>query len=88
MTEDQKDNIKDTVEAVAAAGAGVGVGGAGGATAGVLALAARGAATAVSAGAIIVAGAAAGGLLAYGVFRLFRKRRATPKPAEQATKKS
>jgi hypothetical protein len=51
------------------------VGTAGGATVGVLELAARGAATGLSAGLVIGAGAAAGAGLAYGIYRLFKKRK-------------
>jgi uncharacterized membrane protein YebE (DUF533 family) len=68
-------SIKDKVAAAAVTGAGASVGGAGGATVGVLELAARGAATGLSAGLVIGAGAAAGAALAYGVYRLFRTRR-------------
>lgn len=68
---------KDKVVAAALTGAGATVGGAGGATVGVLELAARGAATGLSAGIVIGAGAAAGAGIAYGVYRLFRKRRAS-----------
>jgi hypothetical protein len=72
---------KDTAKAAAAASAGAGVGGVGGATVGVLALAARGLATALTAGLVIGAGATAGGLAAYGAYRYFRKRGApTAKP--------
>ena len=52
-------DIKDKVAAAAVTGAGASVGGAGGATVGVLELAARGAATGLSAGVVIGAGAAA-----------------------------
>jgi uncharacterized membrane protein YebE (DUF533 family) len=65
----------DRVAAAALTSAGAGVGGAGGATVGVLELAARGAATELSAGLVIGAGAAAGAALAWGVYRLFRKRK-------------
>ena len=68
-------NIKDKVAVAAVTGAGATVGGAGGATVGVLELAARGAATGLSAGVVIGAGAAAGAAIAYGVYRLFRKRK-------------
>jgi uncharacterized membrane protein YebE (DUF533 family) len=67
--------LKDKVAAAALTSAGAGVGGAGGATVGVLELAARGVATGLSAGVVIGAGAAAGAALAYGVYRLFRKRK-------------
>ena len=67
--------MKDKVAAVGVTGAGAGVGGAGGATIGVLELAARGAATGMSAGVVIGAGAAAGAALAYGAYRLFKKRK-------------
>jgi uncharacterized membrane protein YebE (DUF533 family) len=66
---------KDKVAATAVTGAGASVGGAGGATVGVLELAARGVATGLSAGIIISAGAAAGAALAYGAYRLFKKRK-------------
>jgi hypothetical protein len=71
MTEDEKDKAKAT----AVAGAGVGVGGAGGATLGVLELAARGAVTGLSASLVIGLGAATGGVLAYSVYRFFKKRK-------------
>jgi uncharacterized membrane protein YebE (DUF533 family) len=67
--------IKDRVAAAAVTGVGASVGGAGGATAGVLELAARGMATGLSAGVVIGAGAAAGAVIAYGAYRLFRKRK-------------
>jgi uncharacterized membrane protein YebE (DUF533 family) len=66
---------KDNVVAAAVTGAGATVGGAGGATVGVLELAARGVATGLSAGVVIGAGAAAGAAIAYGAYRLFRKRK-------------
>jgi hypothetical protein len=68
-------DIKDRVAVAAVTGAGATVGGAGGATVGVLELAARGAATGLSAGVVIGAGAAAGAAIAYGAYRLFRKRK-------------
>ena len=68
------ETIKDNIVSAAVSGAGASVGGAGGATIGVLELAARGAVTELSAGAIIGAGAVIGGALAYGVFRLIRQR--------------
>jgi hypothetical protein len=68
-------NLKNKVAVAAVTGAGASVGGAGGATVGVLELAARGAVTALSAGAVIGVGAAAGAGLAYGVYRFFRKRK-------------
>ena len=68
-------NDKDRVVAAAVTGAGATVGGAGGATVGVLELAARGVATGLSAGIVIGAGAAAGAAIAYGAYRLFRKRK-------------
>ena len=71
---DSLDN-KDKAVAAAVTGAGATVGGAGAATVGVLELAARGVATGLSAGVVISAGAAAGGALAYGAYRLFRKRK-------------
>ena len=71
---------KETAMAAAAAGVGAGVGGFGGATAGVLELAAQGAAvTGLTASAVIGAGAIVGGCVAYGLFRFFKKR-AKPKP--------
>jgi hypothetical protein len=78
MTEDEKEKAM----AAAAAGAGAGVGGMGGATAGVLALAARGIATGLTAGMVIGVGAAAGGALAYGLYRALKtkKQPATKKP--------
>lgn len=66
---------KDNAVATAVTGAGATVGGAGGATIGVLELAARGAATELSAGLVIGAAAVAGAALAYGVFRFFRSRK-------------
>ena len=68
-------DTKDKMVATAVTGAGATVGGAGGATVGVLELAARGAVTGLSAGVVIGAGAAAGAAIAYGAYRLFRKRR-------------
>jgi uncharacterized membrane protein YebE (DUF533 family) len=68
-------DLKDKVAAATVTSAGAGVGGAGGATVGVLELAARGAATGLSAGIVIGAGAAAGAALAYGAYRFFRKRK-------------
>ena len=71
---------KETAMGAAAAGVGAGVGGFGGATAGVLELAAQGAAvTGLTASAVIGAGAIVGGCVAYGLFRFFKKR-AKPKP--------
>ena len=66
---------KDKIEAAAAVSVGAGVGGAGGATVGVLELAAQGAATALSASMVIGVGAVAGGAIAYGVYRFFKKRK-------------
>ena len=84
MTEDEK----ETAKAAAVASVGAGVGSAGGATVGVLELAARGVATVgvlelaargvatgFSAGLVIGIGAAAGAGLAYGIYRLFKKRK-------------
>ncbi len=68
-------DTKDKVAAAAVTGAGASVGGAGGATVGVLELAARGVATGLSATVVIGAGAAAGAALAYGAYKLFRKRK-------------
>ena len=69
MTENEKDNAK----AAAITGVGAGIGGAGGATVGVLELAAQGVATALSASMIIGLGAAAGGVVAWGVYRWLKK---------------
>jgi len=71
MTEDETDRAKAT----AVAGAGASVGGAGGATVGVLELAARGAVTGLSSSLVIGLSAAAGGAIAYGVYRFFKKRK-------------
>ena len=68
-------DIREKVAAAAVTGAGASVGGAGGATVGVLELAARGAATGLSASVVIGAAAAAGAALAYGAYRLLRKRK-------------
>ncbi|MDE3194916.1 MAG: hypothetical protein KGN84_01120 [Acidobacteriota bacterium] len=70
----KSEEIKDKVAAAAVTSAGAGVGGAGGATVGVLELAARGVATGLTASMAIGAGAAVGAALAYGAFRLFKKR--------------
>jgi hypothetical protein len=70
---------KERVEAAAVTSVGAGVGGAGGATVGVLELAAQGAATGLSAGIMIGAGAVVGGLaffFGYKAFRHLRKPRA------------
>jgi uncharacterized membrane protein YebE (DUF533 family) len=66
---------KSKVVSAAVTGAGATVGGAGGATVGVLELAARGLVTGLSAGVVIGVGAAAGGAIAYGAYRRFRKRK-------------
>ena len=71
MTEDDKEKAR----AATVAGVGAGVGSAGGATLGVLELAAKGAATPLSAGVVIGLAAAAGGALAYGAYRFFKKRK-------------
>lgn len=71
MTEDDKEKAG----AAAAAGVGAAVGGAGGATIGVLELAAQGVATELSASLAIGLGAAAGGAIAYGIYRFFKKRK-------------
>jgi len=72
MTEDEKEKAK----AAALAGIGAGVGSVGGATVGVLELAATsGSVTAISAGMVIGLGAAAGAGIAYGIYRLFKKRK-------------
>ena len=68
-------DLKDKVTAAALTGAGAGVGGAGGATVGVLELAARGAATGLSAGLVIGAGAAVGALVTFGAYRFLRNRK-------------
>ena len=72
MTESDKEMAK----AATVAGVGAGVGSAGGATVGVLELAAStGSVTALSAGVVIGVGAAAGGLLAWGLYRLVKKKK-------------
>jgi hypothetical protein len=71
MTDDEKERARTA----AVAGAGASVGGAGGATVGVLELAARGAVTGLSASLVIGLGTAAGGFLAYGLYRFFKKRK-------------
>jgi hypothetical protein len=77
MRRDEKEKVK----AAAAAGVGAGVGGFGGATAGVLELAAQGAAVSgLTASAVIGAGAVLGGAAAYGLYRFLRKRK-QPKAA-------
>ena len=80
MTEAGKDNV----EAAGVAGVGAAVGGAGGATVGVLELAALGEATGFLAGVVIGGGAVAGAGIAYGIFRLLKKRKARPEPAVPA----
>jgi uncharacterized membrane protein YebE (DUF533 family) len=70
MTEEEREQAKAAV----VTSVGAGVGSAGGATVGVLELAARGAATRFSAGLAIGVGAAAGAGIAYGIYRLFKKR--------------
>ena len=80
MTEGEKDMAK----ASAAASVGAGVGGAGGATVGVLELAAQGVATGFLAGVVIGAGAAAGAGIAYGIYRLLKKRKAPSEPTGRA----
>ena len=71
-----KESDKELAKAATVAGVGAGVGTAGGATVAVLELAAAtGNETALSAGIVIGVGAAAGGLLAYGAYRLFKKRK-------------
>ena len=67
---------KEKAKAVAVASVGAGVGGAGGASVGVLELAAMGTATEVTAGAMIVAGAAAGAALflaGWGLYQVLTK---------------
>ncbi|MFN7997527.1 MAG: hypothetical protein U0Q18_28170 [Bryobacteraceae bacterium] len=71
---------KNKIETVAVTGVGAGVGGAGGATVGVLELAAQGVVTAVSATAVIGLGAVAGAGIAYGIYRLLKKRNGPPEP--------
>ena len=80
MTEGGKEKAKAT----ALAGVGASVGGAGGASVGVLELAARGGVTALSAGMVIGAGAVAGGLLGFAVYRLFKKPKAKSGAATQS----
>ncbi len=63
---------KETIKAVSAASVGAGVGGAGGATAGVLELAAHGAATGLSASIVIGMGAAAGALISFLGYKAWR----------------
>jgi hypothetical protein len=63
---------KERVEAAAVTSVGAGVGGAGGATVGVLELAAQGAATGLSAGLVIGAGALVGGLAFFFGYKAFR----------------
>ena len=69
---------KDKAEAAAATGVGAGVGAASGATVGVLELAAWGLESSLLSGVMIGAGALAGGALAYGVFKLLRKKSGKP----------
>ena len=76
MTED----VKEKAQAAAVAGVGAGVGGAGGASVGVLELAAQGVATGFLAGVVIGVGAAAGAGIAYGIYRLLKKRKARSDP--------
>jgi len=61
----------DKIEGAAAASVGAGLGDAGGATGGALEIAAQGAATALSAGLVIVLGAAAGGILSFLGYKLY-----------------
>lgn len=75
------EEIKDKVVEVAVTSAGAGVGGAGGATVGVLELAARGIATGLSASVVIGAGAAAGAALAFGAYKLLRRRKPSHGPS-------
>ncbi|MBV9505112.1 MAG: hypothetical protein JO323_08930 [Acidobacteriia bacterium] len=63
---------KERIKAAAAASLGAGVGGAGGATAGVLELAAQGAATELSAGLVIGLGTIAGGLVSFCGYKAYR----------------
>lgn len=72
---------KQKAEAAAATGVGAGVGAASGATVGVLELAAWGLETSVMSGLVIGAGAVAGGVLAYGLFRLLKKKPNRPAQA-------
>ena len=62
---------KDKIEAAAAASDGAGVGDAGRATGGALDIAAQGAATALSAGLVILLGAVAGGILSFLGYKLY-----------------
>ena len=73
---------KEKIKAVAAASVGAGVGGAGGATAGVLELASQGVLTEVSASAVIGVGAAAGALLAFFGYKLYRHLKDRPRETE------
>jgi hypothetical protein len=75
---------KDKAEAAAATGVGAGVGAASGATVGVLELAAWGLESAAMSGLVIGAGAVAGGVLAYGLFKLLKKKPARTKPEAPA----
>lgn len=72
---------KDKAEAAAATGVGAGVGAASGATVGVLELAAWGLESSLLSGVMIGAGAVAGGMLAYGVFKLLKKKPSRPAQA-------
>ncbi|MBV9503800.1 MAG: hypothetical protein JO323_02220 [Acidobacteriia bacterium] len=78
---------KERIKAAAAASLGAGVGGAGGATAGVLELAAQGAATELSAGLVIGLGTIAGGLVSFCGYKVYRYLR-SKKPAGSASKVS
>ena len=64
---------KEKIKAVSAVSVGAGVGGAGGATAGVLELAAHGAATGLSASIVIGVGAAAGAVLSFLGYKAYRR---------------
>lgn len=65
-------NGKEKAKEVAVAGFGAGIGGAGGATIGVLELAVLGAASGLSAGVVIGASAAVGGVTFLVAYRLYR----------------
>lgn len=75
---------KDKAEAAAATGVGAGVGAASGATVGVLELAAWGLESSVMSGLVIGAGAIAGGVLAYGLFKFLKKK--PNRPAQTSSK--
>ncbi len=80
-----REQEKDKAEAAAATGVGAGVGAASGATVGVLELAAWGLESSLMSGLVIGAGAIAGGALAYGLFKLLKKKPNQPAQANQRT---